>query len=245
MTMILLRTFLASGYILLVPLVGCSQTLQIGINGFQRIGILQVDGSNDPIVVKNREGRRFSYGINATYQKGHNGVELSWTNFPYRADLLYKNLVSSYGSPNEISLYSILYRRTIISLDNRKIRFYLSAGIGAGPYQNKAESNGVQRITDGNNNLIFKGTLDRQSNYNRSIILLPIVKAELEKTIFNNVLVSVYGAYTAKNFFGYKTPLERGTYQLEYRSQTQKGNIASYGNGYLIGVAMKYQIHLK
>lgn len=242
---ILLRTLLTSGCVLLIPLVGYNQTLQVGLSGFQKVGILQVDGNSGPILIKNREGRRFSYGINAIYQKGRNGVEVSWTKFPYRVDLLYKNLISSYGSANEISLYSMLYRRTIISMKSRKLNFYFGAGIGVGSYRNESEYNGVQRITDGNNNLIFVATLDRQSEYNRSIVCLPVVKVELEKRIFDCILLSVYSTYTAKNFFGYKTPLEQGIYQIEYKSQAQKGEIANYGNGYQLGIAVTYQIRLK
>ncbi|PKK35111.1 hypothetical protein BWI96_18840 [Siphonobacter sp. SORGH_AS_0500] len=203
------------------------------------MGFQQVSPRQGLDVVKNREGRYFSYGLVASYQPTKNGIEIDMINYPYRIAMLFKNSFSDYINPNNLTLLSVLYRRELINQANKKFKIYALAGAGVGNYRYLNVQQGTSYIKDGNGNILFSSNLKTESDYRSTLTLFPQVRLELEKKIFASLYLSLYGQYTVRNILS-SVPLEKGSYSFYNQGQSGSGTIANYGSGYQIGLQVKY-----
>ena len=231
---------------LLITRVGYSQSIKIGVEGFQRSASFSNDVTNSGPLIVNTQDKRFAYGINVSYESGKNGAEIALHSFPYRVDLSYRNFFGEQTGPNNIALISLLYKRRIISYSRRHIYVYALGGFGIGKYQNSVIKEGIGTVSV-NGSVIYESHLNRFSDYDRPMILLPTLKVELDKFVFAHFIVSAHASYIFSNWFGYSKPLEKADYVYRYYQKTGSGRLSDYGNGYLVGISLKYKfdVHKK
>lgn len=228
---------------LLVSRAGYSQLIKVSVDGVQRWSSLEnVITSNGPMQVSTFE-KHYSYGLTASYESGNNGIEVGLLNFPYRLDLRFKGFLNTQVNPSNISLFSALYKRKILAVNKYGVDVYALAGFGFGRYTNAKITEGVGTVSV-NGSTVYSGHLDRFSSYDRSTVLLPIIKLEIDKSLSNHFAVGVQASYLFKNWFGYSKPLEEGNYSYSYYQNSGSGKLSDYGNGLLIGVSVKYLFHL-
>lgn len=209
-------------------------------------GFLDVTNNNGPLYLSTREGVRFAAGGFVNYEKGNNGVRVGLAAFPYRVDLLYKNFPSGFINPSTISLWSVLYNRRIFNVPAHHFSLYLLAGVGIGRYAYsrvyKAAGTGGSVAINGQ--VIYTDDSNFFTLYDRRFVVLPMVKAEVERGLFGRVSLSANISYTFRNMLFHRIPLESGTYAYTYYGQKRAGEIANYGSGYQIGLNLKYRIDL-
>jgi|GEM_PF-4989733 len=228
---------------LLIQRAGYCQFFKVGIEGFQRWTTLSnTTNINGPLQL-NTQDKRYSYGANVSYESGDNGLEVGLYSFPYRVDLRFKGLINSQLGPSNIALLSFLYKRRVINSKRLNIGVYALGGFNLGKYKNSAISEGIGTI-DINGVNIYRGHLDRYSTYDNPVVLFPSLKIELDKYILSRYIISAHASYLFKNWFSSTKPLEEGDYTYSYYQQTGSGKIADYGNGFIIGVSLKYHFNV-
>ena len=222
-----------------ITLMSYSQSIQIGLTGYQKFGYQKVCNVQGSELAKSKEGFYFSYGFIATYQPKKNGVEFDLTAYPYRVNLISSTLLGGISNPSYLTLSSFFYRRELFYYKKRKAKIYGLLGLGISKYKRIPLGIEVDYSKDGSGNIISQGSIDDISNYNSSIVIFPQLRLELEKRLFSSVFISLYGQFTYKNIASSKA-LEMGEYQISYYNNSGSGNIANYGAGYLIGLQLKY-----
>ena len=223
---------------------GYSQSLQIGINGFEKVGIYRSFENTGSVFIKHKEAPRFSYGLSAAYQYGRNGLEIDLNSFPYRVDLLYKDLIGTYDGSTNLFMISALYKYKFLFLNKKKVSFFLMGGFGVSKYKYQLIRGGGERITDNTGNIIFLSTLERNTDYNKPIVFLPTIKFEVEKLILRNFIISISSSYSLNNLLSNNVPLEYGIYSIKYNNKNSNGKIEYFGKNYQIGINLKYKIKL-
>jgi hypothetical protein len=220
---------------------GHAQALKVGLIGLRRSAVL-VDASMGGPLIVNPIDKNFSYGINVGYETGANGVELAISNFPYRANLHFKDFFGEVVNPSNITLVTASYRRKIFDFTSLKLRLYGAVGVGVGKYRYKPIITSGDGTVNVNGTEIYRGRLDNFSNYDRSSVLIPALKLEIEKNLFSHAVVALFGSYQFKNHFGSGNPLEEGSYRYTYYGARATGRLAEYGQGYCLGIGVKYEI---
>ena len=224
--------------ILLTTTAGYSQLIKVSADGYQRWAALEnVTTSSGPMQVSTVD-KRYTYGLTISYESGDNGVEIGLLNFPYRVDLRFKNFLNTQVNPSNVALVSMLYKRKLINSRRFGIDVYALGGVNFGKYQNLKITEGTGTVSL-NGSTIYEGHLDRFSTYDRSTVLLPTLKLEIDKSISKHIIVGANATYLFKNWFNYLKPLEQGTYNYSYAQNGGTGKLGDYGNGLMIGISLK------
>ena len=227
---------------LLLNRVGYCQLFKVGVEGFQRWSSLSSTVNSAGPLQIDTHNKRYSYGLNLSYELGNNGVEVGLYSFPYRIDLRFDKFFNTQSGPSNIPLMSILYKRKLVSSKRYRFAIYALGGLDFGKYQKAEITEGIGTITL-NGSTIYESHLDRHWNYDKSTVLFPTLKLEVDKNLSSHFIVSAHASYLPKNWFGYSKPLEEGNYTYTYYQKSGSGKLADFGNGILFGIALKYQVY--